>query len=70
MIKKPIYITINDKQPLDHTNEYDGYIIDFDKRGRTIGIEILDYKKILINGTNLNQYTSYSMPIFVEVFDA
>ncbi len=50
MDKKPIYITINDKQSFDHTTAYSKYLVDYDKKGRVIGIEILDYEKIELNG--------------------
>ncbi len=52
-MKEPLYITINDKQPIDHTTDYGYCNVDYDKKGRVVGIEILNYLKLEINGEEI-----------------
>jgi len=52
-MKEPLYITINEKQPVDHTTQYSSCNVDYDKKGRVVGIEILYYKKLEINGEEI-----------------
>ena len=53
--ENPIYITINNRKRertyarttlIDSPNRYENVILDFDKRGRVIGVEILEYESI------------------------
>ena len=52
-MKEPLYITINEKQPIDHTTCYLYANVDYDKKGRPVGVEILNYTKLEINGEEI-----------------
>ncbi len=51
-MKEPLYITFNDNK-IKGTQEHNGFNVDFDKNRKAVGIEILKYKKLEINGEEI-----------------
>lgn len=54
-----LYITLNSKKSIAETKDYGRYFVDIDTYGRAIGIEILNYEQLELDGVDISKTITF-----------